>query len=197
MRSPEKTLLPLPDSGDLPVPEALCRAKYMKREEARTAFVQLWPKYLLLHDLCLGEKSLSFRSQARRTRVVQGTSVGMWKGMGLTARHPQWWLLQGWGSWTMNAVGSRGSGRCWICPRVRLRPECHKGRWLSSVPGFDSILCYFLGIPGGSDSKDSEDPQEKEMATHSSILAWGNPMDRGAWRATVHGVSKNWTQLSH
>ena len=23
----------------------------------------------------------------------------------------------------------------------------------------------------------------------------GNPMDRGAWWATVHGVSKNWTQL--
>ena len=27
-----------------------------------------------------------------------------------------------------------------------------------------------------------EDPLEKEMATHSSILAWGNPMDRGAWQ---------------
>ena len=64
------------------------------------------------------------------------------------------------------------------------------------MPGFDSILCYFLGIPGGSDSKDSGGPQEKGMATHSSILAWGNPMDRGAWRAIVHGVSKNRTQLS-
>ena len=35
-----------------------------------------------------------------------------------------------------------------------------------------------------------EDPLEKEMATHSSILAWENPMDRGAWQPTVHGVSK-------
>ena len=26
-----------------------------------------------------------------------------------------------------------------------------------------------------------EDPLEKEMATHSSILAWKTPMDRGAW----------------
>ena len=41
-----------------------------------------------------------------------------------------------------------------------------------------------------------EDPLEKGMATHSSILAWRTPMDRGAWRATVHGVSKSWTQLS-
>ena len=23
-----------------------------------------------------------------------------------------------------------------------------------------------------------------------------NPMDRGAWRATVHGVAKSWTRLS-
>ena len=27
------------------------------------------------------------------------------------------------------------------------------------------------------------------MATHSSILAWRIPMDRGAWRAAVHGVA--------
>ena len=32
-----------------------------------------------------------------------------------------------------------------------------------------------------------EDHLEKGMATHSSILAWRIPMDRGAWRATVHG----------
>ena len=28
------------------------------------------------------------------------------------------------------------------------------------------------------------------MATHSSIPAWGNLMDRGAWQATVHGVAR-------
>ena len=33
-----------------------------------------------------------------------------------------------------------------------------------------------------------EDPLEEEMATHSSILT----MDREAWRATVHGVPKEW-----
>ena len=35
---------------------------------------------------------------------------------------------------------------------------------------------------------------EKEMATHSSILAWIQPI--AAWRATVHGVTKSRTQLS-
>ena len=38
-----------------------------------------------------------------------------------------------------------------------------------------------------------EDPQEENMATHSSILACRILMDRGDWRATVHGVTKSWT----
>ena len=41
-----------------------------------------------------------------------------------------------------------------------------------------------------------EDPLEKGMATHSSILAWRIPMDRGAWQATVHGVTNSRTWLS-
>ena len=48
-------------------------------------------------------------------------------------------------------------------------------------------ITLFLGFPGGSDGKefafrqslsspgDPEDPLEKEMATHSSILAWKIP----------------------
>ena len=31
---------------------------------------------------------------------------------------------------------------------------------------------------------------DKEMATHSSILAWRIPWTRGAWQATVHGVTR-------
>ena len=62
----------------------------------------------------------------------------------------------------------------------------------------------FLGFPGGSDGKESacnagdlgsipgwEDPLEEGMATHSSILAWRIPMDRGAWQATVHSVTES------
>ena len=41
-----------------------------------------------------------------------------------------------------------------------------------------------------------EDLLDKEMATHSSILAWKNPIDGGAWQATVNGVAKSQTQLS-
>ena len=38
-----------------------------------------------------------------------------------------------------------------------------------------------------------ESPPEKGMATHSSILTWKIPMDRGAWWATVHGAPKSQT----
>ena len=44
------------------------------------------------------------------------------------------------------------------------------------------IWVRFLGL---------QDPLEKEMATHSSILAWKNPMDRGTLWATVHGVAES------
>ena len=46
-------------------------------------------------------------------------------------------------------------------------------------------------------SLDREDSLEEGVATHSSTPAWRIPMDRGAWRATVHGVTRSWTQLSN
>ena len=69
----------------------------------------------------------------------------------------------------------------------------------------------YLGFPGGSMVKNppamqetqetwvrslgQEDSLEEGMATHSSTVAWKNPMGRGAWWATVHGVAKTWTLL--
>ena len=49
--------------------------------------------------------------------------------------------------------------------------------------GPDAILVF--------SSLDWEDALEEEMVTHSSIPAWRIPMDRGAWRATVCGVTKS------
>ena len=43
------------------------------------------------------------------------------------------------------------------------------------------MLVQFLG---------QEDFLEKEMEPHSIILVWNIPMDRGAWRATVHEVAR-------
>ena len=41
-----------------------------------------------------------------------------------------------------------------------------------------------------------EDPLEEGTATHSSILVWRIPTDRGTWLVTVHWVTKNRTGLS-
>ena len=48
----------------------------------------------------------------------------------------------------------------------------------------------------GVRSLGQEDPLEEGLATHSSILAWRIPWTEGVWKATVHGISKSWTQLS-
>ena len=66
-----------------------------------------------------------------------------------------------------------------------------------------------MGFPGGTvvmnppamqemqetwvQSLGQEDPLEEGMATHSSVLAWRIPMDRGTWWATVHDVAKSRT----
>ena len=71
----------------------------------------------------------------------------------------------------------------------------------------------YWGFPGGASGKNQpasvrdakkpgfdpyvgKIPWRRKMATHSSILAWTVPQTRGAWRATVHRVTKSWTQLS-
>ena len=56
---------------------------------------------------------------------------------------------------------------------------------VNDLPAVQETWVWFLG---------REDPLEKEMATYFSILAWGIPIDRGAWWATVHGVAKSQTQ---
>ena len=39
-------------------------------------------------------------------------------------------------------------------------------------------------------SLDGGDPLEEGMATHSSILAWRIPTDRGTWRATAQRLQR-------
>ena len=59
---------------------------------------------------------------------------------------------------------------------------------VKNPPAMKEIPVRFLGW---------EDPLEKGMATHSSIVAWRIPIDRRAWWCTVHGVAKSRTQLSN
>ena len=57
------------------------------------------------------------------------------------------------------------------------------GSALKNLPAMQEIWVQSLG---------REDPLEKEMATHSSVLAW----ERGVWQVTLHGVTKSQIQQS-
>ena len=61
---------------------------------------------------------------------------------------------------------------------------------IKNLPAIQETQVGFLGW---------EDPLEKKMATHSNILAWIIPWNYGMelWQATLHGISKSWTQLSY
>ena len=70
------------------------------------------------------------------------------------------------------------------------------------------LIRRFLGFSGGSDSKESAcnagdlgsipglgRVHGEGNGYYYCILAWTIPMDRAAWWATVHGVTKSWTRL--
>ena len=74
-------------------------------------------------------------------------------------------------------------------------------------------LIFVLGFPGGSvvknPSANAGDKRDGSLIPglgrspgggHGNPLQYsclGNPMDKGAWQATVHGVAKSWTQLNN
>ena len=78
----------------------------------------------------------------------------------------------------MSNVFNRSYTDCWASLVAQL---------IKNPPAMRETWVQFLGW---------EDPLEDRMATHSSILAWRIPMDRGAWQAAVHELTKNWAQLS-
>ena len=53
---------------------------------------------------------------------------------------------------------------------------------VKNLPAMKKIRIRFLVL---------EDPLEKGLASHSGIFAMKNSMDRRAWWATVHGVTKS------
>ena len=69
----------------------------------------------------------------------------------------------------------------------------------SGKPGLDRGLANFglqlMVEDTGSIPGSGRSPEEG----NGNLLQYpclGNPMDRGAWQATVYGVAKSWTQLN-
>ena len=99
-------------------------------------------------------------------------------------------------SCSLKVVSSQGKQNC---PSFSIKSQIFK--WLGSAQ-------VTRGFPGGSDGEEStcgagdpgsisglgRSPEEgNDYPFQYSCLE--NPMDRGAWQATVHGVANNQTQL--
>ena len=85
-------------------------------------------------------------------------------------------------SWNMveRTLNSGKSPFNYLNPQVMAQTE-------KNLPAAQSAWVWSLGW---------EDPLEEGMATHSSVLSWRIPMDRGAWRAAVCRVTQSRTWLS-
>ena len=82
--------------------------------------------------------------------------------------------------------------------------ESQSQTWVNMYACMHTICTHLWGFPGGSDGKEfacnAGDLDLIPVSVRSSGEGNGNPlqyfclekpMDRGAWRATVHGVAKN------
>ena len=131
-------------------------------------------------------------------------------------------------AWGVRASRTHTRACVWVL--VHSKSDRSDGIWyLPEMERMQVPWCYHLafqcmhlvtckhwseGFPDSSDSKESacnldvhvqslvrEDPLEKGMATHSSILAWRIPLGRGAWtwRASVwgHRVRHDWVTNKH
>ena len=81
--------------------------------------------------------------------------------------------------------------------------------WEASSPWVENHCCKYTGFPGGASAKEPTCQCRRPWL----IPGWGrspgignsnslqyscleNPMDRGAWWTTVHGVTRSWIRLN-
>ena len=83
-------------------------------------------------------------------------------------------------------------------PRKPVRHLSAAHYWVTYITLTNNSIYYATFVKNLPTMQETwEDPLQEGMATHSSILAWRISMDRWAWWAAVHGVSKSWILLSN
>ena len=93
-------------------------------------------------------------------------------------------------AWRISGIGEPGG-----LPSMGLHRVGHDRSDLAAAAGKNTLAMQETQKTQ-IQSLDREDPLEEGLDTHSNILAWRIPMDRRAWRATVHGVTKSRTRPS-
>ena len=121
-------------------------------------------------------KEMATHSSIVAWRIPWTEEPGGLQSMGLQRVRPDWATLL---TYLLNT-----KHRCSIQDRTSLVAQMAK-----NLPGMQEIQVWSLGW---------EDPLEKEMAIHSSILAWRIPWrEKPGGLYVVHGVAKCQTQLSY
>ena len=99
----------------------------------------------------------------------------------------KWYHLHIWGCWYFSQqswfqlVSHPAQHFAWC---TRHREDFPVAQTVKNLPVMQETWVQSLG-------------QEDPLGKGKGILAWRTPMDKGAWPATVHGVSKSRTQLSN
>ena len=91
--------------------------------------------------------------------------------------------------------------QCRRCKRYGFNP------WVGKIPGRRKRQPTLVLLPGEFHGQRSlagyspwghkESDMTEQLTQHIQYSCLENSMDRGAWRATVHGVTKSWPWLSH
>ena len=127
----------------------------------------------------LSDFTFTFHFNALEKEMATHSSVLAWRipGMGEPGRLPSMGLHRVGHDWSNLAAAAAYKSKGF--------PGSSAGK--KNLSAMQETLVWFLGW---------EDPLEKGKATHSSILAWRIPIDRGAWWAIVHGATKSRIWLS-
>ena len=169
----------------------LC-ARQQKRHRCKEQTVGLWKKVRGGWFEGIALKHVYYHMQNRSPvqvccmwQVLRAGALGWPWGMGWGGR---WERVSGWGTyvhtWLIHVnVWQKPSQYCEKKKRADRRDEGKKNK--TTCNAGDTFAWKLQGW---------EDPLEKEVATHSSILAWAvKNMDRGVWWATYMGLQKSWT----
>ena len=133
-----------------------------------------------IHILTIQTMRTCWWKQTRRCENRdEGSMVSVWGGA--VCHWP-------WGGGGQGAVTSRGES-CWLC-LCGLGQEALR-RWCKQFTcnAEDAVDVGLIPGLGRSSGEGNGNPLQ--------YFCLENPMDRGAWQATIHGVAKSQTQLSY
>ena len=152
------------------------------------------------------------RNLAFSPKGIKGTS---WSIIKLRERKGRQWLPTGLkksrsSNWVNLSSTTNAAAPEPACKTGVVISLCSDFHGLESLKALICVLFYhFLGFPGVSDGKEFACNAGDSSSIPGSgrspgggngnplqYSCLGNPMDRGAWRAAVHGVAKSQTRLS-